>query len=133
MGPVLALEKELGQGFDAFPISPERLVGLIELVAAGTISQSVGKDVLRMMLERGETAARVVEDEGLTQVRDSDQLGRWVEEVLAANPDEVERFRNGEKRLQGFFMGQIMKASRGKADPAEASRLLARRLEGSIR
>ena len=129
MGPVLALAKEEGVGLDRFPVTPERLVGLVDLVSGGTISQNVGKEVLRKMAERGQTADRVVEEEGLTQVRDAAELDRWIEEVLSESPDEVARFRSGERRLQGYFMGQIMKASKGKADPGEVSRLLRQRLE----
>ncbi len=130
MGPVLALAKERAQDIGDFPVSPSELVGLLDLVEDGTISQNVGKDVLRTMLEEGRSADRVVAEQGLTQVRDGDQLERWIRDVLEANPDEVRRFRAGESRLQGFFMGQIMKASKGKADPAEVSRLLSRSLKG---
>ena len=129
MGPVLAIVKERAEEFEAFPFTPEELVGLIDLVRNGTISQTVGKDVLRKMLDRSVSAERVVADDGLAQIRDSAQLERWVDEVLTANLEEVTRFRAGEKRLQGYFMGQVMKASRGKADPGEVSRLLGRKLE----
>ncbi len=130
MGPVLALAKDSTTGFAAFPVSPEDLVGLIELVRDGTVSRNVGKDVLKKMLDRGHSAAQVVADDGLAQVRDSDRLELWVDEVLAANPEEVSRFSDGERRLKGYFMGQVMKVSRGKADPGAVSRLLNQRLEG---
>ncbi len=129
MGPVLALMKERAEEFEAFPVAPEDLVGLIDLVRDGTISQTIGKDVLRKMLDRGVSAKRVVADDSLAQIRDSAQLERWVDEVMTANLEEVIRFRSGEKRLQSYFMGQVMKASRGKADPGEVSRLLGRKLE----
>ena len=82
-----------------------------------------------MMVYRGVSAQQVVLDEGLTQIHDVKHLDAWVEEVLAASPEEVERFQAGEHRLQGYFMGKIMKASRGKADPGEVSRLLLQKLE----
>jgi aspartyl-tRNA(Asn)/glutamyl-tRNA(Gln) amidotransferase subunit B len=123
MGPVLALLKDRGCTLDRF-VPPERLVGLIGLVRGGTISQSVGKDVLVRMLESGLPAERIVEEEGLAQTRDENQLAGWIRGVIDAHPDEVTRFRAGEAKLQGFFMGQVMKASKGKADPGEVARLL---------
>ena len=129
MGPVLGLAKESGKDFDAFPVSASDLVDLIRLVRDRTISQSIGKDVLRTMFDLGLPAEQVVADRGLAQVQDREKLKEWVDEVLAASPDEVARLRAGEKRLQGYFMGQIMKVSRGKADPGEVSRLLTQRLE----
>ncbi len=130
MGPVLALSKEGGRSLDAFPVAPRDLADLIGLVLDGTVSQNVGKDVLRKMVERGCSADRIVKEDGLAQIRDENQLEAWVEGVLTDHPEELERFRSGEKRLQGFFMGQIMKASRGKADPTEVSRLLSQKLQG---
>lgn len=129
MGPVLALAKERAVLPGDLPLLPQELAGLIDLVQRREISQNAGKDVLRMMVDRGASAQQVVLDEGLTQIRDGAQLDAWVEEVLAASPDEVERFQAGERRLQGYFMGKIMKASRGKADPGEVSRLLLQKLE----
>ena len=123
MGPVLALIKDRGLTLDRF-IPPDRLVGLIALVRGGTISQSVGKDVLARMLDTGQTADRIVEEQGLAQTRDEGQLAGWIKDVLEAHPGEVARFKAGEVKLQGYLMGQIMKASKGKADPAEVARLL---------
>lgn len=128
MGPVLALSKDRGTPVDAFPVGAEALAGLVRLVQEGVVSQNVGKDVLVKMVERGESADAIVEAEGLAQIRDASQLEGWVDEVLDLHPDEVARFREGEKRLQGYFMGEVMKASKGKADPAEVARLLGRKL-----
>jgi aspartyl-tRNA(Asn)/glutamyl-tRNA(Gln) amidotransferase subunit B len=123
MGPVLALLKDRGLTIEKF-VPPERLVGLITLVRGGTISQSVGKEVLARMLETGLPADRIVEEHGLAQTRDENQLAGWIKGVLESHPDEVARFKAGEAKLQGYFMGQVMKASKGKADPGEAARLL---------
>jgi aspartyl-tRNA(Asn)/glutamyl-tRNA(Gln) amidotransferase subunit B len=128
MGPLLAAVKDFGGGFDGLTLTPEHLAELIGLVSDGTISQNVGKEVLRKMLLGGERASDIVATEGLAQVRDAGELERWVREALAMHPDELARYRGGEKRLQGFFMGEIMKASRGRADPAEVGRLLTRAL-----
>jgi aspartyl-tRNA(Asn)/glutamyl-tRNA(Gln) amidotransferase subunit B len=134
MGPVLALAKERGIELkrfeEAFPLSPRALGELIGLILRGTISQGAGKAVLTKMAESGRSAGEIVETEGLAQVSDAGQLEGWIDGVIAAHPDEVVRFRGGEKKLQGFFMGEIMKASKGKADPGEVARLLGRKLAG---
>lgn len=77
------------------------------------------------MVETGRAPGEIVEAEGLTQVSDADQLEAWVRDAIEANPDEAERLRGGEKKLVGFFMGQVMRASGGKADPKRVSALLA--------
>jgi aspartyl-tRNA(Asn)/glutamyl-tRNA(Gln) amidotransferase subunit B len=123
MGPVLALLKDRGLTLDRF-VRPERLVGLIGLVRGGTISQGVGKEVLARMLDTDLPAERIVQEQGLAQTRDENQLAGWIKAVLESHPDEVARFKAGEAKLQGYFMGQVMKASKGKADPGEAARLL---------
>jgi aspartyl-tRNA(Asn)/glutamyl-tRNA(Gln) amidotransferase subunit B len=127
MGPLLASLKERGIEVGS-SVAPTALAELIALVGDATISQNVGKEVLRKMLDSGRSAKEIVEEEGLAQVRDAGQLEGWVDAVLAAHADEVARFRTGEKKLQGFFMGEVMKSSRGKADPGEVARLLARKL-----
>jgi aspartyl-tRNA(Asn)/glutamyl-tRNA(Gln) amidotransferase subunit B len=128
MGPVLAAAKERGREIEELPLPASALAELIGLVRDGTISQNVGKDVLRKMLDGGAGPREIVASEGLAQVRDEGQLEGWVDDALAAFPDEVARFRGGERKLQGFFMGEVMKRSRGKADPGEVARLLARKL-----
>ena len=80
------------------------------------------------MAETGRAAADIVEAEGLAQVSDEARLEQWADEVLAAHPAEIERYRSGEARLFGFFMGELMKRSRGRADPKRASAILRARL-----
>ena len=128
MGPVLQIAKDRELTFAAFPVGAGELVALIEMVTAGTINRNVAKRVLGTMIETGRTASEIVEAEGLAQVSDASLLEEWVDRALAGNPDEVARYRDGETRLQGYFMGEVMKASRGKADPGEVARLLARKL-----
>ncbi|HET9984791.1 MAG TPA: Asp-tRNA(Asn)/Glu-tRNA(Gln) amidotransferase subunit GatB [Longimicrobiales bacterium] len=112
------------------PVTPARLAELIGLVTNGTLSTTLARQVFSRMAETGEAAAAIVQAEGLAQVRDAAQLEAWAEEVVAAHPDEAERYRQGEARLLGFFMGQLMKRSQGKADPRQATALLKARLEG---
>jgi aspartyl-tRNA(Asn)/glutamyl-tRNA(Gln) amidotransferase subunit B len=128
MGPVLAAAKEQGGDLAAYPVRPSGLAELISMVEEGTISQNVGKEVLTRMAEGGRGAREIVEAEGLAQVSDAGALEGWIQEVLEAHPDEVARFRGGEARLRGYFMGEVMKRSGGKADPKEVNRILAQRL-----
>ncbi len=128
MGPVLAAMKSRGETPDAFPVRPDGLSELIGLVVEGTINRTVAREVLGEMLATGEDARVIVEEKDLAQVSDTSLVDQWISDALAAHPAEVERFREGERRLQGFFMGEVMKLSRGKADPKEVARSLGRAL-----
>ena len=112
-----------------FPVQPEQLAELIGLVADGTVSSSLGRKVFARMTETGKAPAVIVEEEGLAQVSDVAQLESWVDEAIDANPDEAERLRGGEKKLMGFFMGQLMRKSKGKADPRQATEILRKKLQ----
>ena len=128
MGPVQALMKERGSTARDFGIRPNGIVELLELLDAGTISDSVAKKVLRWMLEESKAAGTIVSERGLEQLRDSALLVDWVEEVLAAHPSEVERYHGGEAKLIGFFVGRVMGRSGGRADPRQVKALLRDRL-----
>lgn len=114
---------------DAYPVAPRELARLLRLIADGTLSTTLGRRVLERVIETGRPPQRIVDEEGLAQIRDTRQLEAWAEEVLAAYPAEVERYRGGEAKLLSFFMGQLMKRSRGKADPRQATEILRGRLE----
>jgi aspartyl-tRNA(Asn)/glutamyl-tRNA(Gln) amidotransferase subunit B len=113
-----------------FPVSPARLAGLVALVRDGVVSHQAAKRVYSELAGPDGEPRAVAERLGLLQVSDQDALGRWVDEVLAANPAEVARFRGGEAKLMGFFVGQVMKKSQGKADPKGVGEVLTRRLGG---
>jgi aspartyl-tRNA(Asn)/glutamyl-tRNA(Gln) amidotransferase subunit B len=115
---------------DAFPIPASALAELIGLVRAGTVSTTLARTVFARMLETGRSAAAIVDADGLAQVRDEDRLEAWVDEVMAEYPTEASRLGAGETRLMGFFMGQIMRRSGGKADPGRTMELLRSRLHG---
>jgi aspartyl-tRNA(Asn)/glutamyl-tRNA(Gln) amidotransferase subunit B len=110
-------------------LAPERIADVVALVRENLVSRQAAKKVLAAMLDEAAPARALAERLGLVQVQDATQIADWVREVLAAHPAEVERFRNGEARLLAFFTGQVMKRSRGKADPkavtAELERALA--------
>ncbi|MDH3205252.1 MAG: Asp-tRNA(Asn)/Glu-tRNA(Gln) amidotransferase subunit GatB [Gemmatimonadota bacterium] len=124
MGPAQALMNERKEDATTFPVAAAALGELIGLVADGTVSDGAAKKVLTILAEDGGSPKAIVEAQGLTQVRDDDQLAGWVSEVVEELTDEVTRYREGETRLLGFLMGQVMKRSGGKADPRRVNELL---------
>jgi len=106
------------------PVSAAALGGLIDLIADATISGRIAKDVFAEMFETGRDARAIVDEKGLRQVTDAGELEAVVDRVLAENPDRVAEYRGGNARLLGWFMGQIMKASGGKANPKIVNELL---------
>jgi aspartyl-tRNA(Asn)/glutamyl-tRNA(Gln) amidotransferase subunit B len=110
------------------PIPPRHLAGLLRLIDAGTISGKMAKDVFETMLRSGEPAERIVEREGLSQVADAGALAAVVDQVLAAHPKVVEDYTQGKKAAAGFLVGQVMKATQGRANPALVNQLLAEKL-----
>jgi aspartyl-tRNA(Asn)/glutamyl-tRNA(Gln) amidotransferase subunit B len=126
MGEAMSAFHDAGQ----FTVAPERLAGLMRLVGDGTLSHQAAKKVYVEMAASGQEAGAVADRLGLVQVRDEAALDAWVDEVLAAHPTEVARYRAGETKMLGFLTGQVMKASRGKADPKGVQPVLARKLGG---
>ena len=112
----------------ACPIAPASLGGLLALVEDGTISGKIAKDVFEKMYRSGEDARTIVAREGLTQVVDTGALGAVVDQVLAAHPQVIEDWRGGKKAALGFLVGQVMKSTQGKANPALVNRLLGEKL-----
>ncbi|MCH2547694.1 MAG: Asp-tRNA(Asn)/Glu-tRNA(Gln) amidotransferase subunit GatB [Alphaproteobacteria bacterium] len=110
------------------PVSAEQLGGLLALIEDNTISGSIAKTVLDKMFETGKDAATIVDEEGLKQVTDTGAIEAQIDEVLAANQDKVVQFRDGKDKLFGFFVGQVMKATQGKANPAMVNELLKKKL-----
>ena len=106
------------------------LAELIKLIEDGVISGTIAKMVFESMFNEGKTARHVVEEKGLTQVTDTGAIDAIVDEVIAANPSEAARYRAGEEKLLGFFVGQVMKLSRGKANPGMANEAVKRKLGG---
>jgi aspartyl-tRNA(Asn)/glutamyl-tRNA(Gln) amidotransferase subunit B len=111
------------------PISADALGGLIDLLADATISGRIAKEVFEDMLETGKPAAQIVEEKGLRQVTDTGAIEKSIDEILAANADKVADYRGGKEKLFGFFIGQVMKATGGKVNPAMLNELLAKKLK----
>ncbi len=131
MGEVLRVLKESSAGIGELKAGPEELAEIIQLVGKGTISHSAGKRVFGEVVNSGESPKKVIEKLGLVQVSDSDALGSIVDEVLRENSAEVDKYKAGKKNLFGFFMGEAMKKSGGKANPKVVSTLLREKLENS--
>jgi aspartyl-tRNA(Asn)/glutamyl-tRNA(Gln) amidotransferase subunit B len=111
------------------PVTPERLGRLVDLIADGTISGRIAKDVFALMFETGDEPAAIVERQGLRQISDTGALERLVFEIIDANPDQVESYRRNPKAL-GWFVGQVMRATKGQANPQLVNEVLKRKLEG---
>ncbi len=107
----------LGKTIGESPVSPTQAAELLALVGDGTISGSLAKQVFEIMLETGEGAAEIVEKRGLKQTSDTGAIDGVVDQVLAANADKVEQYKSGKEALFGFFVGQVMKAMAGQANP----------------
>ena len=112
------------------PVSPEQLGGVIALISKGDISGKIAKEILPELLKKGGSPKAIVEERGLGMISDPAAITAIVEELLAAHPDEVEAFRGGKNKLQGFFVGQLMKKTGGKADPKLANQILSQKLKG---
>ena len=100
----------------------------MKLVADGTLSGTLAKQVFEIMLETGKGAGAVVEERGLKQTSDTGEIDSRVDEVLAANADKVAEYKSGKEQLFGFFVGQVMKAMQGKANPKVVNELLRKAL-----
>jgi aspartyl-tRNA(Asn)/glutamyl-tRNA(Gln) amidotransferase subunit B len=124
MGDLAALLKDKGTEICDSPVSAENLGGLIKMIDQGKINGKIAKEILPKMIESGETAEAIVEREGLHRISDTGALEKIVDEVIAANPKQVEQYRAGKQAVIGFLVGQVMKASRGQADPATVNTLL---------
>ena len=130
MGEVLAVLKATGKPIDQFPVRPDDLATLLRMVRDAKVSNTAAKKIFALMLQSGERPETIAEREGLTQVGDESQLAVWVDEVIAAQAAEWERYKAGEKKLLGVFVGAVMKKSGGRADPKKVNQLLALRAGG---
>ena len=124
--------RELHKGetvLDEVKMTPEHLAGLVRCIDEGTISGKVGKSIFAELFESGAEPSAFIKEKGLVQISDTSALESAVDAVLAENPDEVASYRGGKKKLMGFFVGQIMKKTKGQANPKLVNELLAKKLE----
>ncbi|HEY0113195.1 MAG TPA: Asp-tRNA(Asn)/Glu-tRNA(Gln) amidotransferase subunit GatB, partial [Allosphingosinicella sp.] len=118
----------LGRSVEDSPVTPAQGAELLRLIADGTLSGTLAKQVFEIMLETGEEPGRIVEERGLKQTSDTGAIERVIADILAANPDKVAEYRSGKDKLFGFFVGQTMKAMQGKANPQVVNDLLRKAL-----
>jgi len=124
MGDILRFMNEEKQDITACPITPQALADLIRLIDGGTISGKMAKEVFEQMYKTGKPAATIIAEKGLVQITDEDALVLAITEVMAANPKQLEQYRSGRDKVFGFFVGQVMKATQGKANPQMINDLL---------
>ena len=127
-GDLFGKLNETGREIEDSPVLPEDLGGLIDLVADGTLSGRLAKEVFDAMFETGRAASEIVEERGLKQVSDTGEVEALVDAVVADNADKVAEYRTGKEKLFGFFVGQVMKASQGKANPKVVNDILREKL-----
>ena len=117
-----------GRDITESPVSPEQLGELVAFIAKGEISGKMAKDIFAKMFETGESAAAIIDREGLRQISDTGALEKIVDEVIAASPKQVEQYKSGKTGVIGYLVGQVMKLSKGQANPAAVNELLKAKL-----
>jgi aspartyl-tRNA(Asn)/glutamyl-tRNA(Gln) amidotransferase subunit B len=130
MSELLRELKKDEREIEACPVPPENLVELLRLIDKGVVSGKMAKNVFEEMYRTGKHAAKIVEERGLVQVKDEGAIESLIDEVLAESPTEVESYRAGKEKLFGFFVGQVMKKSKGKANPKIVNEILRDKLKG---
>jgi len=131
MGELLRELNQSGTPVADSPVCPERLVSLLKLVENGTISLKVARDLFPELYAGGKSPEQLVKEKGLTQVSDEEALEALIDDVIAKNPAQLAQYRAGKEQVLGFFVGQVIKASGGKANPGKLNELLKKRLAGN--
>ncbi len=121
--------KDKGVGITDSPVSAESLSKLLDLLKDNTISGRIAKDVFEIMVAEGKEAAAIVEEKGLTQITDTSAIEAAVDQVIADSPEQVEQFKSGNEKIAGWFVGQVMKATGGKANPPMVNQMLKDKLK----
>ena len=111
------------------PVSPRQLGQMLALINDGTISGKIAKAVFKTMYATGKSPAKIIEDQGLTQISGEDEIGAIVETVMNENSQAVEEYRSGKKQALGFLVGQVMRLSKGKANPGKVNEILGEKLK----
>jgi glutaminyl-tRNA synthetase len=117
------------KGLDSLKFSAEDVAELVAMLDDEKISSKIAKQVFEEMAKSGEKPAKIVEEKGLVQISDPAQILPIIDEVIAKNPDNVAKFKDGNKKLLGFFVGQVLKATGGKANPKLVNELVAQKLQ----
>jgi len=128
MGDVLRLLNEDGRDIKSSPVSPASLAEMIKLIEAGTISGKMAKEIVEEMYKSGKPPQAVIKEKGMVQLTDEEAIAEIITGIMAANPAQLAQYRNGKDKLFGFFVGQVMKATQGKANPQIINELLKKML-----
>jgi aspartyl-tRNA(Asn)/glutamyl-tRNA(Gln) amidotransferase subunit B len=127
-GDLMGLLKAADEDISGSPVSAEHLGELVSLINKGELSGKLAKEILPKMLETGDSPTAIMDREGLRQISDTGALEKIADEVLAANPKQVDQYKSGKTAVIGFLVGQVMKATRGQANPAAVSEVLKKKL-----
>ena len=127
---LFAVLKDKGVSISDSPVSAKELSGLLDLITDDTISGRIAKDVFEVMVETGKDAASIVEEKGLKQITDGGAIEAAIDQIIADNPDQVAQYQGGNEKIAGWFVGQVMKATQGKANPGMVNKMLADKLKG---
>jgi aspartyl-tRNA(Asn)/glutamyl-tRNA(Gln) amidotransferase subunit B len=128
MGELMRLLNAENKEIESCPVRPDRLAGMVKMIEGGVISTKIAKTVFEEMYRTGKAAEAVVQEQGLVQVSDSGEIEKIIDEVIKANPGQHADYKGGKDKLFGFFVGQVMKASKGKANPEMVNQLLKKKL-----
>lgn len=129
-GELARLLNEENRSIEDCPLKPSQLVGMLTLIDNGTISGKIAKPVFEEMYRTGRNAEDIVKEKGLTQISDTGAIEKAIDEIITKHPKEVERLKAGDDKLVGFFVGQVMKATNGKANPQIVNEILKKKLSG---
>jgi aspartyl-tRNA(Asn)/glutamyl-tRNA(Gln) amidotransferase subunit B len=129
MGELSGALNKAGLEIEKCPVESSRLAGLIRRIADETISGKLAKQVFEALWESGETADAIIEKQGLKQITDAGAIEKIIDGIIAANPEQLAQYRAGKDKLFGFFVGQVMKATQGKANPQQLNELLKKKLQ----
>ncbi|MBV9500175.1 MAG: Asp-tRNA(Asn)/Glu-tRNA(Gln) amidotransferase subunit GatB [Acidobacteriaceae bacterium] len=128
VGDLMGLLRAANKDISSSPVKAEHLGELVALISKGELSGKLAKEILPKMFETGEAPSAIMEREGLKQISNADELGAIIDVIIAANPKQIEQFRSGKTAVLGFLVGQVMKASRGQANPAAVNEALKNKL-----
>jgi len=115
---------------NSITLKPDNLAELVKIIEDGTISGKIAKDILPELLSKGGSPKELVEKKGLIQISDTKAIEAIIDEVLGTHPEELAKYRSGKIKLKGFFVGQVMKKTQGRADPKMTNQLISKKLEG---
>jgi aspartyl-tRNA(Asn)/glutamyl-tRNA(Gln) amidotransferase subunit B len=130
MGDLLRELKRDEREIDQCPVTPQHLAEMLSMIKEGTISGKIAKDVFEEMYRTGERAEKIVKDKGWVQILDEAEIEKAIERMMQANPKQVEDYQKGKEKLFGFFVGEVMKQTKGKANPKLVNEMLKKKLKG---